>query len=379
MENLFGNNLIMIFVIAAIAIITYTNFTESQRFFLLYLLAYGTAYFQILRIYQTVLLLVITTFVYLEYLTEDKKKIEVVVNVFYKIGDYLYMMFFQYHVLLIALSFVLLWLDHKDALPWHFCVYLSWISLYAGEHLTISQPFKVATVTQILKAFESKPIYDFYYTEAMQRKFDLLCAFEDKSYFERKNSYSIVSLEYIRYVLQRIAGKMKGGRALHHRIGSGLSFVKRNLSKRGYSTPEMQLLRNLAVVRGYDKHKFSRKIYEILYSKILFSSLKSFYERNTYRGLEHYRHYLLYVYVHTVPVRIHKRKYTPMVSVFKNRNFWEWTDEAMFVACLGLCFRDVSETTLQIYDGIIQDFLLDERQIRSISSTLKPAETALPV
>ena len=74
-EELFSSNLFAIYIIACITVISYTNFRENQRMFLLYLFAYATAFFQIFRISYSLALLLITTFVFLEYFEVVKSEI----------------------------------------------------------------------------------------------------------------------------------------------------------------------------------------------------------------------------------------------------------------------------------------------------------------
>ena len=100
MEELFSNNLFAIYIIASIAVISYTNFNENQRMFLLYLFTFATAFFEIFEVTASIILLVLITFVFLEYLTEDIKKLTLITNLLYKLYDYLFMMFFQYHFFL---------------------------------------------------------------------------------------------------------------------------------------------------------------------------------------------------------------------------------------------------------------------------------------
>lgn len=104
MEELFSSNLFAIYIIACIAVISYTNFKENQRMFLLYLFTYATAFFEIFRISASIILLLLITFIFLEYLTEDTKKLTLVTNIVYKIYDYIFMMVFQYHFLWIFFS-----------------------------------------------------------------------------------------------------------------------------------------------------------------------------------------------------------------------------------------------------------------------------------
>ena len=98
MEELFSGNLFAIYIIASIAVISYTNFEENQRMFLLYLFTYAIAFFKIFRISASLLLLVLITFVFLEYLSVDKKKLTLITNLIYKCVDYASRKVLRHHI-----------------------------------------------------------------------------------------------------------------------------------------------------------------------------------------------------------------------------------------------------------------------------------------
>ena len=371
MEELFSNNLFAIYIIACIAVISYTNFKETQRMYILYLFTYATAFFEIFRIAVSILLLLLITFFFLEYLSEDTKKLTLITNIVYKFYDYIFMMFFQYHFFWIFLAFVILHLSHYPSSYQTLLRVLSIIPLFRGTHLAISQPFKIKNITDMCEVFEKYPPYQFEYRESMQEKFDLLCAFEDKTYFQRKASYSCISFEYIKYYLKNHGFPRRN---FFKKVLSNVSTPQKlystgsQLFKRGYSTPEMQLLRTIGVLRGYDKYKFQRKIFEVLYSKIIFSSLKEYHKANTYLRLDHYRHYLLYVYFQTVMTKINGQQCTPLSSAFKNQSdVSNWSMDGLFVACLGLSFRKVSDYQLALFSGIIDAFGLSTTHIKELN------------
>lgn len=372
MEELFSSNLFAIYIIACIAVITYTNFEENQRMFLLYLFTFAVAFFRIFRISASLVLLLLTTFVFLEYLTEDRKKLTLITNLIYKCVDYAFMMLFQYHFFWVFAAFIILHISHYDCLGRYqnLVKMFSIIPLCWGSHLAISQPFKIKSITDICRVFDIFPPYQFEYSEEMQERFDLLCAFEDKTYFQRSNSYSCISIEYFKCFLKNHGfPSFNFLKKVFHNVSTPqkISHASANLFNRGYSTPEMQLLRTVGILRGYDKYKIQRKIFEVLYSKIIFASLKEYHEANTYLKLNHYRHYLLYVYFQTVMTKIHGRKYTPLSSAFEDSDdITMWTMEGLFIACLGLSFRNVSEDNLNLYHDIIYNFGLNKFYIKRL-------------
>ena len=94
MEELFSQNIFALYIIACLAVISYNNFKENQRIVLLYIFSYSICYFNILRVSIILLLFLIMTFVFLEYLSEDSAKLRRITRFLYKIYDYLFIMFF---------------------------------------------------------------------------------------------------------------------------------------------------------------------------------------------------------------------------------------------------------------------------------------------
>ena len=128
---------------------------------------------------------------------------------------------------------------------------------------------------------------------------------EDKTYFERRNTYNLISLEYARY--KYIEFKNNQCKKIYRLIFIGnivccihifikiiknimlilikilkninaLLFRKKKISNIfiGHATIEMQLIRTIALDDGYSM-TFRRKVYEYVYSTIFFHSLKDYY------------------------------------------------------------------------------------------------------
>lgn len=372
MEELFGSNLFAIYIIACIAVISYSNFRENQRMFLLYLFTYATVFFGIFRVSAGLVLLFIVTFVFLEYLSGDAQKLSLIVRFRFKLYDYGFMMLFQYHFLCIFLAFLSLHLSHR---PFPGAVRLgltglSLILLWAGAHLAVSQPFKIRSISEIFQAFQDFPHSAFVYSEALQRRLELICAIEDRTYFQRENSYTFSSREYLSLVGQRYPNWSFFRRLWAILAGSTMI----GKPTRGFSTPEMQLLRTLGVQRGYDRHKYQRKIFEIVYSRIFFSSLRDYCQAGSDRVFVHYRQYLLCVYLRQAMTKLHGVRYEPLSTVFQNSEDPEhWSLEGLFIAGLGLSFRPANEENLALYHDVIEQFGLSEDRIQALDRAF-PAE-----
>ena len=62
------------------------------------------------------------------------------------------------------------------------------------------------------------------------------------------------------------------------------------------------------------------------------------------------------------------KKYTPLSSVFKNdKDISNWSMNGLFIACLGLSFRSISDFSLELFSNIIQEFSLDVDQIKKLN------------
>lgn len=355
--ELFQNNLMILFAVATISIISYTNFNDNQRIFIFYFFVYTAAYFSVLNVSSSLLLLVIMSFIFLEYLTEDKMKLTVIVKFRYKLLDYIFMMLSQYFAHYIVAALLMIHLSNKIS---NFkCVFelTSFILLLCGTHQATTQPFKIKTITQTLKIFDEFPVYNFIYNENMQDRFDVLCAIEDKTYFKRCKSYSCVSFEYISYWLKKIKHSSYTVKNVikqlpHVSVEKGIKIIGR-----GYSTPEKQLIRTIGVERGYDKHKFQRKFYEIIYSKIIFSSLKDYHQANSCIQIKRFREYLLYIYFKSVQTKINGIRYQHFNTAFnESEDITKWSLEGVFIACMGLSFREINEKNLNVNGEIIDRF-----------------------
>lgn len=482
-EQLFGENGAALYFIASLAIIAYTNFSDSQRMFLLYLFSFALAVSGVFRIRTCFILLVCSTFVFLEYLSEDRRKLELVVKPGYKLLDYLYMMFFQYGFAAYLLSMALLFLSRRTlqgVLPtlflsrralWGVLLALSVLCIFRAVQWTVSQPFKIKSFTETARVFDRQPPYTYRHSDALQLRFELLCAIEDRSYFSRSRSYSCVSLEYLRWrlggpvlktcVLPALRLKLATAlpklweslkkllrlltallkplrrvprliRKLPHLLRRAPAHIRRlpayirrapayirrapqklrlaasrlraalavklralprpslrapapprffqkllrllprlrldktglHISGRGYSTPEMQLLRTVGIARGYEHYKLRRKVYEVLYSKIFFTSLRDYHQANSFAGLSHYRDYILWIYTQSVLTVINETRCPTFSGAFPDGTDVEsWSLEGMFVACLGLSFRPATERTLELYSDVIAAFDLDRAKI----------------
>ena len=373
--ELFAGNLLVGFIISVIIIASYSNLEENQQMFLVYLLTYGLAFFRIASIRISVIMFLAASFIFIEYLTIDKMKLELVTSFWNKLLDYLYLIVIQLRAYLFAISMVFLFLSHVSNGTASILLLVPSIAFTVlCEHFVITQPFKTKNITGLSVPFNKHPFYSYDWSEKAAKRYQLLCHFEDKTYFHRKKSYSILSSEYISqtHAFKKIPGLVRRIIRRRKHTKTTLKSIRAAFYRRGFSTPEMQLIRTIGVVRGYDKHKITRKIYEIVYSHIFFSSLKQYQVDNSGPALEHYREYLLDIYLKNVLTKINGHRFTTLNSIFENPDSVEtWPLEGVFIACLGLSFRPVDLGNIVLYYDVIESFDLDISKMFEYARTVE--------
>ncbi|EFD91384.1 predicted protein [Listeria monocytogenes FSL J2-071] len=95
MENLFNNNLFFVYLFACIAIVNYASFKENQKILLMYLMTFGLSFLNILNFGMSIVFLLLSTFIYLEFLSNDNEKQIIIVKLGYKLLDYFFINFFS--------------------------------------------------------------------------------------------------------------------------------------------------------------------------------------------------------------------------------------------------------------------------------------------
>ncbi len=238
-------------------------------------------------------------------------------------------------------------------------------------HLVSSSSFETISLYELRKSFNKYLIYQIKFSDDLRKRFDLLCELEDKTYFQRNNSYNFLSFRFIKIKINQIRNNVKDKKSLKSICDDSVKFVKNSIMIRGYSTLEMQLVRIIAVKSDYRKNIFRRKIYELVFTRVFFSSLRQEYEKYIYLNRNNFKEYLLYVYCKNVTTVIDGKR-IPMVKYFNNqKNIAEWELEKMFIACMGLSGRVLSKENLHLYDDIIKKFGLNKQKLTYLMNNMK--------
>ena len=364
MEILFGENRLILYFIVGLTIICYGNFNHQQKVMMMYLVTYLVCVLDLLRTSIALIAVTVLLFVYLEYLTEDTEKIKIFKKLRYKICDAIFLTFFQYYYIFFVLALVLqsetVIAINDNKYFYLLCIIGSLTCLIICIHKTAVGIFELETITNVMGKINEKPVYRFEFKDEDMEKYNLVANIEDKTYFIRENSYNFMSFEFVKYKLENVCRILKG-KAIKLKIKVSWEATKKYVIAtkhiRGYSTLEMQLIRNIALKNGYNL-TIRRKIFEFVYTKIFFSGLKDYFIDNYYSNRKHYKEYLLWLYLHTVQTNINGKKVRPFYTAFAN-DFSHWTNEGLFVAVMGLSNKNPEWYYKEPYCTIAEAFDVD--------------------
>lgn len=365
-SGIFGNNIIIVYFFICIGLFIHSEMSENQKMVILYLCSYVACLLRVFPVIPMTVVVVAIQFIYSEYLTDDIMKLKVVTKFAYKVLDYAFSFVFNYATWLFICALVLIsyrveqLFGENYLFPW----IASGVVMFFLIQNIISRKFRAKSINQIMKVFEQYPIYQLP-DDIAQEKFEILSDMEDKSYFARENTYNVLSFEFLRYKFRSITKKQISRLHVRTKIKLFWKYLKRSKNLRGYSTIEMQLIRNIGIEHGYNC-VIRRKIYEFLYTKIFMTSLRTYFKEHQSGKWWDFKKYLIWIYYNTVSVNINGIEYRPFASAF-GTTINNWTMEQMFIAVLSLSGRIVSDHNLNLYRWVIEKYDLNEGIIRYLS------------
>lgn len=362
-EVLYDNNLLAIFIVAGFTVYKLESLREYQRMMLYYALMFAVSVFATIRIIYLLPVSFVALFIFMEYFSNDTVKADILLKFKYKVLDYLYYLFFIYHYYGILISFLLLYFSHVAENDVYRTIFIiaAVIVFCITVHVVSRRDFEVSTFSEMAEKISKMTFYQIRYSKALAKRFDILTFIEDRSYFERSTTYNFVSLEFLKYKISQIK-RLLGGKSIRYKLSECKAFAKKSITLRGYSTLEMQLIRNLSVKHGYDTCVIRRKFYELIYSIAFFSSLRNHYKRSTKLGLVNFKNFLLYVYCFNVDAKVGQKRQR-FDKFFADKKIEDWPLEQMLVVCVGLSHRKITEETIEKYRYLIDKYNLDESKI----------------
>ncbi|MGN0160269.1 MAG: hypothetical protein ACI4AQ_02645 [Lachnospiraceae bacterium] len=397
MTTIFAGSLFFVYLFSCITIINYSGFNYQQKISLIYITNMGMVYIGLIGARYSLFLLMVILYLYEEFLqTEDRDKNMIITNPLYKFLDYCYLCVFKDYVIWVWMALFMNSYTVQNILgEWYaFSAYGSLIPLFICFHKLYAQKYHLNTITGMYETFNQNA-YDKlpFDNEHVQKVFHLISAIEDKSYYRRKNTYSWFSFEFIQYRLERrrkyqshqfhYKRKFHVLRYLKRPVYYGKLFCKRihgkmqiikgriRMAFRGYSTIEMQYIRMVGILSNRRKYPVRRKIYELIYTKIFFTSVKNYYKRNMYVKAGVFKDYLMYQYINLVPTKINGKAFEHFADAFASRNILKWDINCVAVAVLGLNSNGIYRERLELYWDIFHEYGIDAEKVLELADKIK--------
>lgn len=372
MDVFFKNNLFVLFVVLLLVAVASSELSKEKiKISLVYFLSYLVGACGTMGVGYSCASALIVSFLVLEIFNADEELLRTF-SILEKVCDFAFKLLFQYHILLHLTAMIVLVIAELNA-----SIVLRFGSL-VFELLTLISVtrcrFEIRSISECGSYFTRLcPIDDALRTvpSGLKRKYDLVCFMEDKDFFSRSEySHLFISGETIKRVFKRRNEKRKGWRSN--------DASKSNIHLRGYSTLEMQLIRQFGIVFGAYKCTIRRKAFEILYSNMIINSyLKKYSQSHFIHQNNCSKIWLIKCYINAVPVGFGNRIITSgkaqssFVGCFE-KSFDEASLEEVFVWCLGLPhYKDgVGENAIAIHGEAIREFGLSMEEIEKCLSRL---------
>ncbi len=354
---------------------------QNLKVGVLYLMSFIMVLMGWVEINLGIAILVLAEFALLEIFAEDVEK-RSLFGIGYKIIDCIYKLFIEYYFILYIGSIVTLTIgelvvrrcDNLLIQNGASCWICSWQSTFATWVVLLASVLILAAILCITRMkFETKTVTDIMHTlkavniysvpvKDMETKFNMLVAFEDKTFLDRdKYSHTVLSPLIMKGAIKYI-NKSTLRKPLQ---------TMRKIFSRGYGTIEMQLIRNIGVERGYDTCVLRRKVFEIVYSTLIFNSYRRQFS-NESDSVQNYKYWILWCYIQKVPVKFSRRFFPAQLSTAEQifgKDFEELSLEEFFVWCISLeFFALIGPKTVMKRESIIVGYSLNQKKIDTVVS-----------
>ena len=346
---------------------------RKQKIILLYLLTYIVDFFALIPTAILCICISVFSFFYLEYLCEDTEKFLIIKKISHKIVDCFFLMVVQYYYYLFLLA-VLIRSDFvSKSFGWiryfeEFQMICSILLLFLCIHFVMNEKFSLKSISNVMNCTINKsPIYRMD-VENVQRISNILIVLEDRTFFERENSYTWASWDFIKIKWKSFKRKVNN-RSLKEKK----EIIKKEVSRyrkitkhvRGYSTIEMQLMRNIALENGYNC-VVRRKIFELIYSRVFLQGLKIYFGDNYYQKREQFKLYILWLYINSVTTKV-KGSRKKLATFITHEETQLYDKYKAYIGFLGLSGKTLENCISGQYDEIIKREGLSKEKLMEIN------------
>ncbi len=394
MESFFQNQIYVLFAIIIYYILINDQIIkESQKISIIYIFISCLSLFDILDLKPMMLIMLLIFFVYFEILYNDTYKVLIIKKIYHKFIDYFYLLVFRYNFLLYVFSLIFISESflNKFNIPYNLNLIIFVVLLYYVLQKNVANQFELYSFDYI---FEKMKKYNFgNFALISYDKAEMIITIEDKSFFARKNDYTYICWDFLKYRIDRIreiVDIIQISKGYKHSFRKIVIFIKYVIKQcwyqlqeiihsggyllRGYSTIDMQLFRTIAVKNGYEK-KFQRKIAELIYSQLFFKGLRNYFKLNyTTVSSKRFKNYLLNNYLFYAPMYVNG-KMIPMEK-FWNKDIYSINNSEFLLSVLCYPGRiDLNNLSnkyiFKNFYNYIDEFKIDKNEMKKAIDDMK--------
>lgn len=201
--DIFNNNMIVAFILFLTSILSYSEIKlQEQRIAIAYIVIFVLQAAGMISFKVAIVFILLTFVIYIEILTDDKMKLKIVTNIWYKTLDLIYQTVFMYHLIPAVFTVGLLELYNTNNFDNGFInLFILPAALVFGVYTinrVLSEEIEFITFNEIYGKIMEYPINKFVCNEKFCQASSILVAIEDKNFYQRKD------IRFFLFVRQKI-------------------------------------------------------------------------------------------------------------------------------------------------------------------------------
>lgn len=345
--QILSQDALLVYTFVLIIFVKPSNLADKQKIFLTYMITFFLCKVGEIGWQEALIVHFIVMFFYFEFFSNSTFKMDVMTNVIHKLIDCIFVLLTEYGY--IRFSILLIVADDKLNNTWVNNFFEGNVEIYIVQgglilwlaYSIYRQAWQIKSLDEIKATIERECLIYHLSNKINSCDFEIVTRLEDKSYYVRKTLGSAVSFAYFKYILKKANIFLKqryshiiNRQSFIHNVISKSGNIKRYFKshKRGHSTIEAQTIRSIGIQKGYrtpgqrdtNLEKLScwilflkRKLFETIYSVLVFRSLEKYYKRNKYTNKSRMKDYVLLTYLLNAKVKINNTEYTGLKELYK--------------------------------------------------------------
>ena len=351
LAELLGNNYGILLFVGLLLFLKPEKLENNQKLFFIYMFIYFIDFSNSIKTTQILIICLGSVFIYLEFLNNSIFKRDYFSKFRYRIYDFFYIMISQYELfpflfLIFLNTSYFKGIISYSSFPSQIVVIYYFIQRCLACHISNSlykMNWEVKELDDIKLKMDHTILIN-YLPKVSTDIYNLVVQLEDKSYYIRKTYSTFFTWEtFKKYAIPKLKRKKNDFQIKSSNIlKKKFIIIKRiyysiiSFFRRGHSTIEAQLIRSIGIKDGFDGKKINilkRKIFEFLYTDIIFNSMQKYFKEHYYENWWNMKEYILYLYLMSARIVILGYEFSGLSHLY-GKNIEDLTEEEIFIGVL---------------------------------------------